>query len=927
MHKGARFHRCDFQVHTPRDLNWNGARPQGDEGRRMWAAAFVAACRARNLDAVAITDHHDTVMLPYVRDAAAMETAADGTPLPPERWLAVFPGMELSLSVPCQAIVIFDADLPNEHLAQLPGALGYAPAPIESDTTAPTEKLAIKDVNDVADRLDRISYLRGRFAVLPHVQENGHRTLIRSGFDAHYRAFRGFGGYVDGVAPPTKTGARNILEGLDPAYGNKALAIIQTSDSRRADFRHLGEHSTWIKWSRPTAEALRQSCLARHSRVRHEAPKLPDIVISRIEVSSSRFLGRVNAFLSPEYNAIIGGRGTGKSTLLEYVRWALCVPGGRDQEQTPEPEYERRSRALIEQTLAPVEGSVRVEFLVHGVLHVVDRRTAKSDVPLVIKVGDAEFRATDEEEVRRLLPVEAYSQKQLSSLGGSAADVLRFLLSPARRKIATLEQDAAQIGDRIREAFVRLRATERAQHDATRLRAERDSLAQQREQLQQQFAGLDPKDAAILKSSEGYGALRSARDRWRKELEDARAAISAARTAVAGLPSALPASLPHDDHARSMHDALSAFVGDLRSALDAVAGTFDTAPALKHVRDADAEIDRALADAREQFRAARERAQAHESAIKEVEAISKRIADLDVRLDALERALESGRLARGAYDEAVASWVSVLRSKSDLAVERCATVERHAHRMVRGQVRARADLTRPIGVLADAARGSNVRAERYESLTAYLDAQPDPFESWLRAVEELRGLLSVRADDATLPPCPTLHAAGLGDRELRAIAGKLDEEKWLRVRLATPADEVRFEYRAREGEYIPFEQASAGQRATALMRVLLAEEGVPLIVDQPEDDLDNKVIHEIASDIWQAKSRRQIVFASHNANLVVNGDADLVVVFDYLVAGEQTSGVVRAEGAIDDRDVREAIAEIMEGGRDAFRLRSSKYGF
>lgn len=926
MHKGARFYRCDFQVHTPRDLNWNGPRPEGDEGRRAWAAAFVAACRARNLDAVAITDHHDTVMLPYVRDAAATETAADGSPLPSERRLVVFPGMELTLSLPCQAIVIFDADLPNEHLASLPVALGYTPQPIESATTAPTEKLTLSDANDVADRLDGISYLRGRFAVFPHVSENGHQTLLRRGFDAHYKAFRGFGGYVDGAAPPAKTGARKILDGNDPAYGNKALAIIQTSDSRRADFRHLGEHSTWIKWSRPTAEALRQSCLARHSRVRHEAPKLPDIVISRIEVSSSRFLGRVNAFLSPEYNAIIGGRGTGKSTLLEYVRWALCVPCGRDQEQA-EPEYERRSRALIEHTLAPVEGSVRVEFLVHGVLHVVERRTGKSDAPLVIKVGDAEFRATVEDEVRRLLPVEAYSQKQLSSLGGSAADVLRFLLSPARRKISTLEQDAAQIGDRIREAFVRLRATERAHHDAAGLRAERESLAQQREQLQQQFAGLDPKDAAILKSSEGYGALRSARDRWRKELEDARAAITVARTAVAGLPSVLPASLPHDEHARSMHDALSAFIGDLRSALDGVADTFETAPALQRLRGADAEIDRALTDAREQFRAARDRAQAHESAIKEVEAISKRIAELDVRLEALDRALESGRLARGAYDEAVASWVSVLRSKSDLAVERCATVERHAHRMVRGQVRARADLTRPVGVLSDAARGSNLRTDRYEDLTAYLDAQPDPFESWLRAVEELRGLLGVRAEDATLPPCPTLHAAGLGDRELRAIASKLDEEKWLRVRLAMPADEVRFEYRAREGEYIPFEQASAGQRATALMRVLLAEEGVPLIVDQPEDDLDNKVLHEIASDIWQAKSRRQIIFASHNANLVVNGDADLVVVFDYLVAGEQTSGVVRAEGAIDDRDVREAIAEIMEGGRDAFRLRSSKYGF
>lgn len=100
-----------------------------------------------------------------------------------------------------------------------------------------------------------------------------------------------------------------------------------------------------------------------------------------------------------------------------------------------------------------------------------------------------------------------------------------------------------------------------------------------------------------------------------------------------------------------------------------------------------------------------------------------------------------------------------------------------------------------------------------------------------------------------------------------------------------------------------------------------------MIIDQPEDDLDNKIIHEIASDIWLAKTRRQLVFASHNANLVVNGDADLVLVFDYVVAGEQTSGCIRAEGAIDDDAVRNPIAEVMEGGKDAFRLRADKYGF
>ena len=60
-------------------------------------------------------------------------------------------------------------------------------------------------------------------------------------------------------------------------------------------------------------------------------------------------------------------------------------------------------------------------------------------------------------------------------------------------------------------------------------------------------------------------------------------------------------------------------------------------------------------------------------------------------------------------------------------------------------------------------------------------------------------------------------------------------------------------------------------------RILLAQTGMPLIIDQPEEDLDSQVIESVVEQIWEAKHGRQVMFASHNANLVVNGDAELVV--------------------------------------------------
>lgn len=114
---------------------------------------------------------------------------------------------------------------------------------------------------------------------------------------------------------------------------------------------------------------------------------------------------------------------------------------------------------------------------------------------------------------------------------------------------------------------------------------------------------------------------------------------------------------------------------------------------------------------------------------------------------------------------------------------------------------------------------------------------------------------------------------------------------------------------------------------TALLKTLLNQQGPPLLVDQPEEDLDNPVISEIVEQLWAAKQLRQIVFASHNANLVVNGDAELVTWFGYRAAGDQSRGMIKGEGAIDIPDARDAIKQIMEGGEAAFRLRREKYGF
>src|ERR1700694_5209945 len=82
-----------------------------------------------------------------------------------------------------------------------------------------------------------------------------------------------------------------------------------------------------------------------------------------------------------------------------------------------------------------------------------------------------------------------------------------------------------------------------------------------------------------------------------------------------------------------------------------------------------------------------------------------------------------------------------------------------------------------------------------------------------------------------------------------------------------------------------------GERVHSVRRLttLLSHSGMPLIIDQPEEDLESGTVLQIVAKIWQSKSGRQLIFSSHNANLVVNGDADLVLVCAYVNAGDQSA--------------------------------------
>jgi hypothetical protein len=160
----------------------------------------------------------------------------------------------------------------------------------------------------------------------------------------------------------------------------------------------------------------------------------------------------------------------------------------------------------------------------------------------------------------------------------------------------------------------------------------------------------------------------------------------------------------------------------------------------------------------------------------------------------------------------------------------------------------------------------------------------------------------------------------LGDRRFAAHLKRLPPETFDRIDLWFPEDSLDVQYSTTaDGErFRSIQEGSPGQKTAALLAFLLSYGEEPLVLDQPEDDLDNHLIYDlIVTQLREVKRRRQVLVVTHNANIVVNGDAELVVA---LVArsGETQK---ECEGSLQEKQVRDTICNVMEGGREAFEQR------
>jgi hypothetical protein len=244
---------------------------------------------------------------------------------------------------------------------------------------------------------------------------------------------------------------------------------------------------------------------------------------------------------------------------------------------------------------------------------------------------------------------------------------------------------------------------------------------------------------------------------------------------------------------------------------------------------------------------------------------------------------------------------------STMRDEVASELQHEAGDRVRIRVMRNADHMSYQQMLMDGLKGARVRNQN-ELLATLMQLRP----------EQLAQL--IQSNDAEAFEELTRFGAERSRKILDAFRESVDP---LVLEITPIEDRIAIELNVATGGGPHFKDASdlsRGQKCTALLPILLARRDNPLIIDQPEDNLDNHFIFEtVVNAVRRMKNRRQMIFITHNANIPVLAEADLVLV----MTSDGRVGAIEKHGTVDE--CREQIIELLEGGREAFELRSKRY--
>lgn len=872
---GARWWKFDFHTHTPASDDFMRGCSQQDideVSAKHWLKRFME----EEIDCVAVTDHNSGAWIEKLQQNYE-ELSAGQEDFEWFRPLYLFPGVEISANGGVHILAIFGQEKKGKDIFSLLDAVGYAGEQGKSDEV--TAKSATEVLTEISNR--------GGIAIPAHVDKDSGIFEVLSG------------GTLKKVLENENIHAIELREDnyrKPQLYLEKKLNWVGVRGSDIHSFRQdtFGTF-TWIKMDEPPSmEGLRLALIDGTASVNRDMNANPnhhaEFYIEEVEVGEAQFIGRselLRCQFSPFLNAIIGGRGSGKSTILEFMRLTLR----REDEILPSLEEEGKKYFNVGNEYLLLENSQISLTYRKGDVRYRLNWSASGNEPSIQEQRDGKWESVPGE-IRSLFPAYIYSQKQIFELSRKPSALLDIIDDAPEVDYATFVKQRKELVNRYKQIEQKMQELDENIRQENRLRGQANDLARQIEQIEN--SGHSQVLQNYRNRQQQRNEIQIVEDNWRKMSDQ----IEELGNSVGPVRFSAP-SLDMDDEILSALKTANRKWGEIGDKLSALAREAQKISSDWEIEKETAAWMQALEADMDQFEQLRT-----QLAVQNID--PDRYPSLLIQLNNLHRELQQIGAHRSRVEE----------------------LKEEKQEVFEGISKSRKELT----------ERRKVFLTRVLKENSSVNIEVLPFgQDWEGIEQEIRNILQVperyNRDFSQLKN----GYEGSSDQKIERLKGTiakirdgegknwtgwfinrmkdLPQESLSDFNLWFPEDDLRITFGPNSQ---PIEQGSPGQKTAALLAFILSYGQEPLLLDQPEDDLDNELIYDlIVQQLRESKSRRQIIVVTHNANIVVNGDAEMVLPLK--VAGGETH--VQQAASIQDKQVRQTICDILEGGQQAFEQR------
>lgn len=604
--------------------------------------------------------------------------------------------------------------------------------------------------------------------------------------------------------------------------------------------------------------------------------------ITRVQVEAG-FLDGLDLRFEPGLNAIIGARGTGKTSVVELIRFAVGSSAGF---QSDSHEAEKHARAVLG------DGQVTVTMQKDNGDIVISSRASHEDT----HKADADF----------VKPI-VFSQTEIENLGQSEKGRLDLIDQFVPEKTRVVEQEAemqSQVASMTAEIGYKSENLKKLQEEWSTL-----------PQLQKQLSEIEEREASVKETSELMKDRYERLNEINKNISQTAVAedqlkrfLSVSSRRVSGL-------IELESSWQNLIDP-AMFHGDLTQGIELVAKAMGSIKSAKEdLSDADAffreklsEIERQRVSLESEARKIRVEIEKAEIGFGEVSRRAQRLRDQVAQLKSLNSLVEQEALSISKLQHSRGLALDQLADARKNRFERRKSVAEMLNKRLAPSIKVvvehSAQTKQYEQELANQLKGSGLRYTELLGPLANL-VEPRELVEWSESnsYEQLAEALNVSLD-----------------RSIRLIAA-MEKTDLGKIAAYPIADTASF-YLLDGGDAKPIAELSLGQRCTVVLPIVLQLSEPVVVLDQPEDHIDNAFIADtLIKSIRDRASESQLIVTTHNANIPVLGEAEQVT----LLHSDGRRGFVEFSVELDSDEAVDAISSLMEGGREAFKIRAAFY--